>query len=72
MILNMLNPETIIPLQLITSTRVITPSKPSTNAVYPKDSNIDGYTSVTVKGDSKLIASNIRANTTIFGVRGSY
>lgn len=72
MILNMQNPETLITTQLITETRVITPSSPTTDKVYDVADGIDGYTSVTVTGDADLLASNIRANTTIFGVRGSY
>lgn len=72
MILNLMNPETLITTQLITETRVITPSSPTTDTVYDVESGVDGYTKVTVKGDTDLLASNIRANTTIFGVRGSY
>ena len=72
MILNVQNPETLITTQLITETRVITPSSPTTDTIFPVAEGIDGYTSVTVKGDADLLASNIRENTTIFGVRGSY
>lgn len=72
MILNMQNPETLITTQLITETRVITPSSPTTDTIFPVGEGIDGYTKVTVKGSVTLLASNIRENTTIFGVRGSY
>lgn len=72
MILNMQNPETLITTQLITETRVITPSSPTTDTIYNVEDGVDGYTKVTVKGSATLLASNIRENTTIFGVRGSY
>lgn len=72
MILNLMNPETLITTQLITETRVITPSSPTTDTIYNVEDGVDGYTKVTVKGSATLLASNIRENTTIFGVRGSY
>lgn len=72
MILNMQNPETLITTQLITETRVITPSSPTTDTICNVEDGVDGYTKVTVKGSATLLASNIRENTTIFGVRGSY
>lgn len=72
MILNLMNPETLITTQLITETRVISPSAPTTDTIFPVAEGIDGYTRVEVKGSSTLLSSNIRANTTIFGVRGSY
>lgn len=36
------------------------------------DAGFDGLSKVTVNGDSDLVASNIKAGVTIFGVRGTY
>lgn len=72
MILNMQNPETLTILPLSTATKSITPSKPTSDVLYTVPSGTDGWTKVTVSGDSNLLASNIRENVTIFGVRGTY
>ena len=52
------------------TTATITP-KASTQT-YSPSSSYDGYSSVTVNGDSNLISSNIVNRKSIFGVNGSY
>ena len=52
------------------TTTTITP-KASTQTYLPS-SSYDGYSSVTVNGDSNLISSNIVSRKSIFGVSGSY
>ena len=49
------------------TTKTITPST-SSQTVYASSSGYDGFSSVTVNGDSNLIASNIKKGTTIFNV----
>lgn len=39
---------------------------------YPVVFNCDGYAPVTVKGDVNLIPENIKSNTTVFGVNGTF
>ena len=51
------------------TTTIITP-KASTQT-YSPSSSYDGYSSVTVNGDSNLIPSNIVSRKSIFGVSGS-
>jgi hypothetical protein len=72
MILNMLNPEVLETIPLVTATKSVTPSSPTSDTLYTVPSGCDGWTQFTVSGDSNLIASNIRENVTIFGVRGTY
>lgn len=52
------------------TTTIITP-KASTQT-YSPSSSYDGYSSVTVNGDSNLISSNIVSRKSIFGVSGNY
>lgn len=53
----------------LTTTTII--PKASTQT-YSPSSSYDGYSSVTVNGDSNLISSNIVSRKSIFGVNGSY
>lgn len=53
-----------------TQSKTITP-KATDQTVYP-DSGYNGLSSVTVKGDSNLKASNIKSGVRIFGITGSY
>ena len=50
--------------------KAVTPTA-SNQYVYPND-GYDGLSSVTVSGDSNLIASNIKEGVEIFGVTGTY
>ena len=50
--------------------KTVTPSRNS-QFITP-DTNYDGLSSVYIYGDSNLIASNIREDVTVFGVKGSY
>lgn len=52
------------------TTRTITPST-SSQTIYASSSGYDGFSSITVNGDSNLIASNIKKGTTIFNVSGT-
>lgn len=72
MILNMMNPETLIEIPWVTATLSITPNAPVQDTLEVIPSGYDGWTKVTVSGDANLIASNVRQDVTIFGVRGSY
>lgn len=72
MILNMLNPEVLTTIPPVTATKSVTPSSPTSDTLYTIPSGYDGWTQFTVAGDSNLIASNIRQDVTIFGVRGTY
>lgn len=53
-----------------TQSKTITP-KATDQTVYP-DSGYNGLSSVAVKGDSNLIASNIKSGVRIFGITGTY
>lgn len=72
MILNMKNPDVLKTVPAVTATKSVTPSAPTSDTLYTIPSGYDGWTQFTVTGDSNLLASNIRENVTIFGVRGSY
>lgn len=72
MILNMENPDVLITVPYVTGTKTVTPSRPTADTVYTVPSGLDGWTAFTVNGDSNLLASNIKAGVTVFGVRGSY
>lgn len=72
MIMNMLNPETLTTIPLVTAVKTVTPSSPTSDTLYTIPSGYDGWSQFTVAGDTNLIASNIRQNVTIFGVRGTY
>ena len=50
--------------------KTITPSA-TEQTIYTSSSGYDGFSSVTVKGDSNLISSNIKNEVSIFGVTGS-
>lgn len=50
--------------------KTITPSA-TEQTIYASSSSCDGFSSVTVKGDSNLISSNIKNGVSIFGVTGS-
>ncbi len=72
MILNQVSPEVLIEIPWVTATLSITPSAPVQDTLEVIPEGYDGWTEVTVSGDANLIASNVRQNVTIFGVRGSY
>lgn len=72
MIMNMLNPETLTTIPLVTASKTVTPTTPTSDTLYTIPSGYDGWTQFTVAGDSNLLSSNIRENVTIFGVRGTY
>lgn len=52
------------------TTATLTPK--ASTYTYSPSSSYDGYSSVTVQGDSNLISSNIVSRKSIFGVNGSY
>lgn len=72
MILNMKSPDVLRTLPYTTGTKTVTPSSPTSDTLYTIPSSIDGWTQVTVYGDSGLLAANIRNGVKIFGVTGTY
>lgn len=59
---------TVVP--LAGQTKTVTPSV--TSQTVTPDQNYNGLTEVIVNGDVNLIAENIKAGVTIFGVTGTY
>lgn len=61
MILNMKNPDVLKTLPYVTGTKAVTPSSPTSDVLYTIPSTIDGWSQVTVYGDSNLLAANIKS-----------
>lgn len=72
MILNMKSPDVLKTLPYTTGTKTVSPSSPTSDTLYTIPSTIDGWSQVTVYGDSNLLAANIRSGVKVFGITGTY
>lgn len=53
------------------TTKTVSPST-SSQTVYASSSGYDGFSSVTIEGDSNLVSGNIKNGISIFNVTGNY
>ena len=61
---------TVEPIEIKLQNKEIIPSNIDKEVTF--DNNYDGLSKVTIKGDSNLIAANIKQNINIFGITGTY